>query len=601
MKTTRKIKIPLLFKLALLTVLLTSAAVVINTIYTSRLFEEISLDREQSNQQSLVNALASQVELILQGVLDRLTRHAGEAVKFKKEGNFYTDRDFIYIEVLDLERDQQWSKTNISLIKDDKELPQEKEQVEKIFKTLISEYHVELAAVKAGKTLIFSSEKKLHLPYLIIGAPVAKENAEVKAIAWAVLRPGIFQPSLGDIDQAYLVDYRGHLVGASDESIFLGSQSWRQLDKAKDAFTENQNRFTQRFIEKSLISTAKLDFGLSIIKEVSQDYLKAPSTHAKQVSLFIMGLIVSVAFFMGVVFSHSLSSNIEKMVILTRKVAKGSFDIKATSVVKSHDEVGILAEALDEMALGLKEREKIKDMFSKFHGDTVTETLMNQDDLRKSQRKDVVVFFSDIRGFTSFSEGKSPEEVVEMLNEYFQVMVSIIQKHGGVVDKFVGDAIMAVWGAPVAHDDDAQRAMKACLEMRQELDILNQSRISRSLVPIKMGMGLHAGPALSGSIGSDSRMEFTVIGDTVNTASRIEAATKAHGTDFLISDAVLALVGADFIAQPSGETYAKGKTRPLKLFKVLGYFNEHGLPVEIQTPWSESKAEVEEEKIKIAS
>src|SRR5262249_35275606 len=151
---------------------------------------------------------------------------------------------------------------------------------------------------------------------------------------------------------------------------------------------------------------------------------------------------------------------------------------------------------------------------------SVTEDLLKGNLELGGSKKMVTVFFSDIRGFTAFSEGHTPEQVVQMLNEYFQIMVGIINKHGGIVDKFIGDAIMAVWGAPNATDRDTQNAVKACIEMRQALNSLNELRAGRGQVPIKIGMGLHRGEAISGTIGSSERMEYTVIGDTVNQSSR---------------------------------------------------------------------------------
>src|SRR5438445_2184479 len=154
------------------------------------------------------------------------------------------------------------------------------------------------------------------------------------------------------------------------------------------------------------------------------------------------------AIFFIFLFSMTLTSPIEKLAEMIKLVSKGNFDVKARSQVRSHDEVGDLATAFDHMTEGLKERDKVKSLFSKFHGSSVAEDLIGKEIGVGGQNRDVVVFFSDIRGFTAFSEKRSPEEVVEMLNEYFGVMVKVINAHGGVVDKFIGDAIMAVWGAP---------------------------------------------------------------------------------------------------------------------------------------------------------
>jgi adenylate cyclase len=229
----------------------------------------------------------------------------------------------------------------------------------------------------------------------------------------------------------------------------------------------------------------------------------------------------------------------------------------------------------------------------------VTENLLQSGEVHLGgMKRQVVVFFSDIRGFTQFSESRTPEEVVSMLNEYFTVMVEIIERNGGVVDKFIGDAIMAVWGTPTSTGDDAYLSVKACLEMRQGLLDLNQLRLSRGEEPLRIGMGLHAGEAISGTVGSENRMEFTVIGDAVNNASRIEAATKAFGTDLLLSQDMARLVQGRILMTEAGEVEVKGKNAAQRLFKVRGFIVADGSFQEIKTPFSDYDAEGAE-KVKL--
>ncbi len=259
----------------------------------------------------------------------------------------------------------------------------------------------------------------------------------------------------------------------------------------------------------------------------------------------------------------------------------------------------MLAWAFDGMTQGLKERDKVKNLFNKFHGASVTDNLLEGGELQLGGvKKQVAVFFSDIRGFTAFSENKTPEEVVGMLNEYFQEMVKVIYAHHGIVDKFIGDAIMAIWGAPKSTGDDAYQAVMACIEMRIALDELNKKRMARGDVPIKIGMGLHYGEAISGTIGSDDRMEFTVIGDTVNMASRIESSTKAFGTDLLLSEDIAGFVRERFVLEEAGSAEVKGKTEPLKFYKVRGYIGQNGEEFLVKTEWSDYEAE-KADKVKV--
>ena len=287
------------------------------------------------------------------------------------------------------------------------------------------------------------------------------------------------------------------------------------------------------------------------------------------------------------------------MLLLTKEISEGNFDIEARKTIKGHDEVGLLAEAFDQMTVGLKERDKVRNLFNKFHGTTVAEELLKTEASLGGTRKNVTIFFSDIRGFTDMSEKSSSEEIVTMLNEYFEIMVHIINRNGGVVDKFIGDAIMAVWGVPNENVNDASNAVNASLEMRIALEDLNEKRISRGQVPIKIGMGLHSGEVISGQIGSNERMEFTIIGDTVNVASRIEGSTKSFGVDLLISNEVVEKIGHQFIITNAGKVKVQGKKDHLELFKVLGVI-ENGAERYIETLYSTYEAE-EDKKSKAVS
>jgi class 3 adenylate cyclase len=153
------------------------------------------------------------------------------------------------------------------------------------------------------------------------------------------------------------------------------------------------------------------------------------------------------------------------------------------------------------------------------------------------QRQDVAVLFSDLRGFTTYAEGLEPEEIVAQLNDYMRVMVNTISAHEGIVDKFIGDGIMAVFGAPNPRPDDADRAIQCGYAMIEAIERLNQTRAARNLPHLKHGIGIHYGPVIAGNVGTPERAAYTVIGDTVNLASRLETMTKQLHVDLIVSDA----------------------------------------------------------------
>jgi len=184
---------------------------------------------------------------------------------------------------------------------------------------------------------------------------------------------------------------------------------------------------------------------------------------------------------------------------------------------------------------------------------------------------EATVLFSDIRRFTSLAEGMSAQGVVELLNEYFTDMVEVIFKRSGVLDKYIGDAIMAVFGAPIATGRHADDAVATATDMKLALAKLNTRRIERGQEPIDIGIGLATGEVLSGSIGSEKRLEYTVIGDSVNLASRMEGATKHYGAGILLSETTVAALKDDHLVRPVDLIRVKGRETPVEMFEALDH------------------------------
>ncbi|EMY70004.1 adenylate/guanylate cyclase domain-containing protein [Leptospira vanthielii] len=191
------------------------------------------------------------------------------------------------------------------------------------------------------------------------------------------------------------------------------------------------------------------------------------------------------------------------------------------------------------------------------------------------ENKEVTILFSDIRSFTKFSEQRSAEEVVQFLNEYLSRMTDVIFKFNGTIDKFIGDAIMTVFGAPFKNEDDALRAVKTAVEMIRELAKLNRKMDLGSDNLLQVGIGIHTGEAIVGNIGSDRRLDYTVIGDNVNLASRIEGLTKHYGCSILISETTFKQIEGKYASQDGFEVreidrvIVKGKSKAILVYEVV--------------------------------
>ena len=230
-----------------------------------------------------------------------------------------------------------------------------------------------------------------------------------------------------------------------------------------------------------------------------------------------------------------------------------------------------------------RERKKIKGAFTHYLSSSVVNELLKHPEKLKlgGDRKDLSVLFSDIRGFTTIAEGLTPEEVVHLLNEYLTVMTDIVIKNNGLLDKYMGDAIMALYGAPLDLPDHPSRACHSALEMMTELEKLNQKWVAEGKHPIDIGIGINTGPMIVGNMGSVERFDFTAMGDSVNLGSRLEGVNKSYKTNIIISEFTFERVKNDFTCMELDSVRVKGKKRPVKIYSLVGYKNLSDIQEEV--------------------
>jgi class 3 adenylate cyclase len=274
--------------------------------------------------------------------------------------------------------------------------------------------------------------------------------------------------------------------------------------------------------------------------------------------LIFWGTSFVLALHLGKIIAQAFIQPINEIIEKVALIEKGQFEAKVD--VASRDELGHLARAINRMGSGLGKREKIEKTFRKYVDHKIAERILEgvESELRiGGQNVNAVVLFADIRGFTTMAEKSSPEEVVAVLNEFFERMVKIVRRNGGVIDKFIGDNMMAVWGIPYPIMDAEKKAITAGIEMLKDMQSWNQELSAQGRPELAIGIGVNVGAMIAGSIGSSDHMEYTVIGDTVNTAQRAESIAQKH--QMILTEAMYSKVKQFVHAQPLEPLKVKGK------------------------------------------
>lgn len=279
------------------------------------------------------------------------------------------------------------------------------------------------------------------------------------------------------------------------------------------------------------------------------------------ISLGIIGLGIVIAVFYSIRFSRPLT----RLVRAFNEISSGNYQHRIKAI--RNDEFGHLALSFNIMSRDLWIKSMMQRSFGKYVGNEIMELIVNdpESELLKGKRRIATVLFADIRGFTAYSERREPEQIVDLLNEYFQIATEAIISHGGYVDKFVGDAVMGVFGVPFRREDHIERAVGAAISMQRTF---REKSASRKDSPLgKIGISINSGMVLSGNIGSQVKMEYTVIGNTVNVASRLNSL--AGPGDIIISKAIYAHLKDILEVAPLEAQKIKGKIHPVNVFRVL--------------------------------
>lgn len=284
----------------------------------------------------------------------------------------------------------------------------------------------------------------------------------------------------------------------------------------------------------------------------------------------ITAVAMGVALLLAYLAARSATTPLIEMHKAADRIAQGNFEQHV--MVRSKDEIGELGIAINDMIAGLKEREFVKKTFKRYVAASVVDALLEDHTKAElsGERREVTVFFSDLSGFTTLSETMPPDVLVALLNEYLNAMADAIWAYEGTIDKFIGDAIVAFWGAPIAKGEEAVRACRAALMNFQKLHEMWPDWERRGLPKLNMRIGIHTGQVVVGNIGAKEQFGYTTIGDTTNTASRLEGVNKFYGTRILIGEVTRRDAGDAIVAREIDLIAVKGKSEAIRVYELVG-------------------------------
>jgi len=322
----------------------------------------------------------------------------------------------------------------------------------------------------------------------------------------------------------------------------------------------------ERFLSLLMPIESALPQPLLALVQQSYDAALEPLVRLRRRLALIGGAALGGALLVGAALAAGIAAPLQSLVGAMRDVLGGDF--RRRLQVRREDEIGYLTSAFNEMVAGLEERERIKDVFGRYVSRDVAAAVLSRGDVGVD-RREVTILFQDVRGFTSLAEHTDAAVLVGVVNRMFTRMVAAVEGQGGIIRQFTGDGVMALFGAPVQHPDDPVRAVRAAVEMVRGLPELNREMTAEGLPALRIGIGIHTGEVVAGQMGPDQRVEYSVVGDAVNLASRVEGLTKELQATILVTGETAVRLGAEFRLGRRAVLPVRGKERPVEVVEVL--------------------------------
>lgn len=454
----------------------------------------------------------------------------------------------------------------------------EQDLIESDFQNLISIHIKSLNKALGGTLALTNTSPGIKIPSFALSIPKGKEsNQIVVAIIHLNKIKDSFERKSG-IMETFLINDEGIVVAHPDEASMLTARD--VLDSAvveialKHQLEAGQTKFTDNSGESYFASFRKLGLGgANVISYVSEKKAFEEVYNIQRRNLYILAIALTLAIFVIYNFSITITKPLLNLVSATKEIQRGNFSPSIKPIYK--DEVGLLTVSFIEMGKGLEEREKVKNILGNMVDPIVVgEAMKDFAALKRGSERVITAFFSDVAGFSTISEKLTSVQLAALLNEYLGAMTIILKKHNGVLDKYIGDAIVGIFNAPVDIQDPPLMACRASLEMIEKLQELKGYWKTHNLyIPeaheMDIRIGLNTGLAKVGFMGTDALASYTMMGDTVNLAARLEAAAKDYGVNILISEMVQTHVQETMVTRKLDLVRVKGKNEPVVLYELI--------------------------------
>ncbi|MCC5814216.1 MAG: HAMP domain-containing protein [Leptospira sp.] len=429
-----------------------------------------------------------------------------------------------------------------------------------------------------GKTNVVNLAPSFLTPIMGISIPFgASENRRMILL---YMDSEDFQKSFETegINTSFMVGSQGEVLAHPDNEILFAGTNLKDIPIVSSVLSSKLDNGLSQYKDDLgvgyLGSFKKISIGnIGIVSTVEEDKAFEEVYNIQRRNIYILIIVLNISVLIVFLYSRSITSPIQKLVGATKKIESGNFQLDIKPSTK--DELGLLTNSFIEMGHGLEEREKVKSILGNMIDPVVVEEAMkDMAALKRGSEKEITSFFSDVASFSSISEQLQSADLAALLNEYLSAMTEILKEHDGVLDKYIGDAIVGIFNAPVDIPHHELSACLASVKMVKKLEELRQywqknNLYSKDAQVMDARIGLNSGPAKVGFMGTDALASYTMMGDTVNLAARLEAAGKDYGVNILISETTYKKVKGEMFTRFVDLVRVKGKNEPVKIYELI--------------------------------